>query len=325
MKRWFVLVMLFAVFTAFGLSATNPVRGAVRNLPGSIADNPVSGMPGWPVPDEPIPHHEPGRPARLGDDTTYQISRLNVDGQSEMVELTGPDALLANGTMSDPLQGNYQLIGLDKIAFSIYDAGAPGIALQTYQDTTVDSVVGSQTTLATSINVQRHARDITAGLEYIRNHTEITNVLLSGGDPLILSTDRLEKIIQQVREIDHVNIIRIGSKIPSFNPFRILNDPSLLKMMGHKRLFRPVIKAVLEESLKKKPGRKHFLRGITRVKNGKYYVSTTGAQGSGILKSMVMANGLIILPEDKNIFNPGEEVKVQVLDRSFEVGEAFPL
>jgi len=75
------------------------------------------------------------------------------------------------------------------------------------------------------------ARDITPGLDYIRNHKEITNVLLSGGDPLILSTERLERIIQKIREIDHVNIIRIGTKIPSFNPFRILNDPSLTKMI----------------------------------------------------------------------------------------------
>ncbi len=74
-------------------------------------------------------------------------------------------------------------------------------------------------------------RDITPGLDYIRNHKEITNILLSGGDPLILSTERLERIIQKIREIDHVNIIRIGTKIPSFNPFRILNDPSLTKMI----------------------------------------------------------------------------------------------
>ena len=73
-------------------------------------------------------------------------------------------------------------------------------------------------------------KDISQGLEYIKNNKEINNVLLTGGDPLILSTSKLEPIIQQLREIDHVKIIRIGTKVPAFNPFRIINDPSLLEM-----------------------------------------------------------------------------------------------
>ena len=73
-------------------------------------------------------------------------------------------------------------------------------------------------------------KDITDGLAYIREHPEITNVLLSGGDPLIMSTTKLKKIIRQLRDIDHVQIIRIGTKMPAFNPFRVIDDPSLLKM-----------------------------------------------------------------------------------------------
>ena len=74
-------------------------------------------------------------------------------------------------------------------------------------------------------------RDITEALAYIREHKEINNVLLTGGDPLLMSTGRLEKIISQLREIDHVKIIRLGTKIPSFNPYRILEDPSFLEML----------------------------------------------------------------------------------------------
>ncbi|MFQ5672308.1 MAG: KamA family radical SAM protein [Nitrospinales bacterium] len=74
-------------------------------------------------------------------------------------------------------------------------------------------------------------KDISQGLQYIRTHREITNVLLTGGDPLIMSTDKLGRIIEQVREVEHVRIIRIGTKIPAFNPFRITNDPSLLRMI----------------------------------------------------------------------------------------------
>jgi KamA family protein len=74
-------------------------------------------------------------------------------------------------------------------------------------------------------------KDISDGLEYIREHPEVSNVLLTGGDPMIMSTSKLEPIIQQIREIDHVKVIRIGTKIPAFNPYRIINDPSLHKMI----------------------------------------------------------------------------------------------
>ncbi len=73
-------------------------------------------------------------------------------------------------------------------------------------------------------------KDISEGLAYIREHKEINNVLLTGGDPLIMSTSKLEPIIRKLRQVEHVKIIRIGTKIPAFNPMRIYNDPSLMEM-----------------------------------------------------------------------------------------------
>jgi lysine 2,3-aminomutase len=75
-------------------------------------------------------------------------------------------------------------------------------------------------------------RDVSRGLRYIREHEEISNVLLTGGDPLIISTSRLERVIRPLRDIEHVRIIRIGTKMPAFNPMRITNDPSLLEMIA---------------------------------------------------------------------------------------------
>jgi lysine 2,3-aminomutase len=72
--------------------------------------------------------------------------------------------------------------------------------------------------------------DITDAVAYIEEHPEINNVLLSGGDPLIMSTGKLSKIVKQLRDIPHVRIIRIGTKMTAFDPYRILNDPSLLEM-----------------------------------------------------------------------------------------------
>src|SRR5215217_4803796 len=74
--------------------------------------------------------------------------------------------------------------------------------------------------------------DVTEAVAYIRRHPEINNVLLSGGDPMIMSTGKLGHIIKQLREIDHVQIIRIGTKMTAFDPYRIINDPSLLEMVS---------------------------------------------------------------------------------------------
>jgi KamA family protein len=76
------------------------------------------------------------------------------------------------------------------------------------------------------------ANDVTPGIEYIRKHKEITNVLLTGGDSLILSTDKLGDIVKRLREIEHVGIIRFGSKMVAFNPYRIINDPELPEMIS---------------------------------------------------------------------------------------------
>ena len=72
--------------------------------------------------------------------------------------------------------------------------------------------------------------DVEEGIRYIKEHSSITNVLLTGGDPLMLSTKRLVDIIGQIREIPHIKIIRIGSKVPAYWPQRILEDVELLDM-----------------------------------------------------------------------------------------------
>lgn len=74
------------------------------------------------------------------------------------------------------------------------------------------------------------SKDLTEGIAYIAAHPEITNVLLTGGDPLLLSTRRLTEIIGALREIPHVQIIRIGTKMTAFNPFRVIDDPALVEM-----------------------------------------------------------------------------------------------
>jgi lysine 2,3-aminomutase len=74
--------------------------------------------------------------------------------------------------------------------------------------------------------------DVEEGLAYIAAHPEITNVLLTGGDPLILSANRLDKILSALRAIPHVKIIRLGSKMIAFAPMRIKDDAQLLEVLA---------------------------------------------------------------------------------------------
>ncbi len=74
---------------------------------------------------------------------------------------------------------------------------------------------------------EEYSADFKSAIEYVASQPQITNVLLTGGDPLLLPTARLEEIIKPLRKIKHVRIIRIGSKLPAFNPMRIIDDPEL--------------------------------------------------------------------------------------------------
>jgi lysine 2,3-aminomutase len=73
--------------------------------------------------------------------------------------------------------------------------------------------------------------DYEAAYEYVRKHKEINNVLITGGDALMLSTGKLEKIISSLRTIDHVKIVRIGTKLLAYNPYRVINDPELCELI----------------------------------------------------------------------------------------------
>ncbi|MCX6845585.1 MAG: KamA family radical SAM protein [Verrucomicrobia bacterium] len=72
--------------------------------------------------------------------------------------------------------------------------------------------------------------------KYLQDHTEIRDVLLSGGDPLLFSDDRLDKLLTRLRSIPHLQFLRIGSRIPIFLPQRI--TPALCEMLKkHHPLF----------------------------------------------------------------------------------------
>ena len=105
-----------------------------------------------------------------------------------------------------------------------------------------------------------------------------------------------------------------GNPVSSMISFEVFVRPALLKMLGRKEDDRKEVDVVLEEDIKKKNGLRYFLRAQTRWEDGEYHTRTTGPQGSGILKSMALANSLMILPEDEEFVEKGKRVKVIFID-----------
>jgi lysine 2,3-aminomutase len=72
-------------------------------------------------------------------------------------------------------------------------------------------------------------RELEAAFQYLEQHTEINDVILSGGDPLMLTDAMLEKVLARLRQIPHIQVIRLGTKMPCVLPQRV--TPELCEMI----------------------------------------------------------------------------------------------
>jgi molybdopterin molybdotransferase len=105
-----------------------------------------------------------------------------------------------------------------------------------------------------------------------------------------------------------------GNPVAVMVTFLAFVKPALLKMMGSTATPLPMLRARTQEVLRKKPGRTEYQRGIvSRNAQGELQVITTGNQGSGVLSSMVQANGLIVLSHPQGTAQVGDWVDVLVL------------
>jgi molybdopterin molybdotransferase len=106
-----------------------------------------------------------------------------------------------------------------------------------------------------------------------------------------------------------------GNPVAVMVTFLAFVRPALLRLMGCKRDATPMLKAQCLEPIRKKPGRTEYQRGIVSTDaDGRLQVKTTGNQGSGVLRSMVQANGLIVLPHSQASVAPGDMVDVMMFD-----------
>lgn len=104
-----------------------------------------------------------------------------------------------------------------------------------------------------------------------------------------------------------------GNPVSSLVTFEEFVRPALLKMMGHQIVIKPFVKAVLQETITKKAGRVQFLR-VRVLDNGERLVAVnSGDQNTGILSTMLRANGIAVLPADREQFEAGAEVNIHLI------------
>jgi molybdopterin molybdotransferase len=121
----------------------------------------------------------------------------------------------------------------------------------------------------------------------------------------------------RIKEIPHLGLP--GNPVSSMVTFELFARPAILKMMGKKNLAKPTIEAIIENPVVNSDGRRIFARAVVEKRGGQYFAQLTGPQGSGILTSMTLANGLVIVPEDKAGAAAGDTVQVMMLDWNEEI------
>jgi len=106
-----------------------------------------------------------------------------------------------------------------------------------------------------------------------------------------------------------------GNPVAVMVTFLAFVHPALRQMMGAQTASQPMLKARSTEAIRKKPGRTEYQRAIvTTAADGSLQVRTTGQQGSGVLSSMVAANGLLVLHHDQGNVAVGDEVDMLMFD-----------
>ncbi|MHB8990406.1 MAG: molybdopterin molybdotransferase MoeA, partial [Chloroflexota bacterium] len=178
------------------------------------------------------------------------------------------------------------------------------------------------------------ARDTVEELESkIRAGIAQADMLLTSGGVSVGDYDVVKTVLARMGEILFWRVkMRPGSPVtfgliqgkPMFglpgNPsasmvaFEQFVRPAILKMSGRTRLRRREVEATVQETVKNRVGVRNFIRAIATEQGEEWQVRTAGAQGSGILRTMVQANALLVVPEPVGRLQPGDRARVQLLD-----------
>jgi molybdopterin molybdotransferase len=110
-----------------------------------------------------------------------------------------------------------------------------------------------------------------------------------------------------------------GNPVSTMITFEEFVRPALLRMQGRQRVLRPLFKAVLREPLKKKPGKVQIVRLLLEKEGARWYGTSSGNQATAILRTMVDAQAIAVLPAGSTAFAAGDEVDVHFYGSHIEL------
>jgi molybdopterin molybdotransferase len=207
----------------------------------------------------------------------------------------------------------YDSNGYSVAAMVLQNGGIPrilGIARDTVEDLTAKIRQGLDADmLITSAGVSRGDYDVVKDVLAREGEVDFWTVRMKPGKPLAFGA-----FTSGDRRVPHIGLP--GNPVSSMVTFELYGRPALFKMMGKSHWQRPIIRAISEDRIVNTDGRRVFARAVVTQRDGRYYASLTGPQGSGILTSMSLANALAVVPEDAPAVEPGEEVSVIMLEWS---------
>ena len=246
------------------------------------------------------------RPSEIGVLASLGIARAKVIRRPSVAILATGDEL---AEMGQPLTGGriYNSNSYSAAAQVLRYGGIPrvlGIARDTRED--LDAKISealSSDMLLTTGGVSMGDYDLVKEILARRGEISFWKVRMKPGKPLAFGT---------IEGVPHLGLP--GNPVSSMITFELFARPAILKMMGKPVTQKPTVEAISESYIKNTDGRRVFARAIVRKEGGKYYASTTGPQGSGILTSMSQANALAIVPEDIAAIKEGDIVKAIMLD-----------
>lgn len=246
------------------------------------------------------------RPAEVGVLASLGLTEVAVVRQPRIAVLSTGDELLAPG---EPLRPGciYDANSYSVAALIRRYGGVPvmlGIARDRVEDLVARVRAGLESDmLITSAGVSVGDYDVVKDVLAAEGEIGFWQVRMKPGKPLAFG---------RVGAVPFVGLP--GNPVASMVAFEQFVRPAILKMLGKTRLRKPEVEASLVGQADNRDGRRCFVRAsVARSQEG-YVATITGPQGSGILTSMSLADGLVVIPEDVPAVKTGDRVRVQMLD-----------
>ena len=246
------------------------------------------------------------RPAEVGLLASTNRSHVSVFRRPRVAVLSTGDEIV---DVDEPLEDG-KIVDSNGYALSALVADAGGIPLrlgicpdtqEALERVLRDGLVADAIITSGGVSVGEYDY-VKAALEAVGTSMEFWKVSMTPGRPLAFGA------------IEDTIVFGLpGNPVASMVTFELFMRPALLKMQGYTRIYRPTIKARLLEDITKSLGRKQFIRVTLRKRGDIYFASRTGAQGSGILRSMSIADGLAVSHEDQEYMKAGQEIEVMLL------------